>query len=116
MRIKIVSGILHSLDCYFRWVDEKNYIDLTRPWYARILPFPLNYYYPGRNKRENEKLFHSLHPDKEGKEIEHEVIMLEKLECLKIFCLYCILIFLQHPFIPCSVLTSKYLFFVLIGL
>lgn len=58
---------------YLWWVDEKNYIDLTRPWYARILPFPLNYYYPGRNKRENEKLFHSLHPDKEGKEIEHEV-------------------------------------------
>lgn len=37
---------------YFRWVDEKNYIDLSRPWYAKHLRFPFNYYYPGQYERD----------------------------------------------------------------
>jgi hypothetical protein len=36
----------------FRWVDTKNYIELIRPWYAKALPFPCNYYYPGSYERE----------------------------------------------------------------
>lgn len=43
-----------SLKLFFfiRWVEEANYIDITRPLYAALLPFPLNYYYPGRYERE----------------------------------------------------------------
>jgi len=30
------------------WKDERNVNTLTRTWYARALPFPLNFYYPGK--------------------------------------------------------------------
>lgn len=30
------------------WVDSKNYTELTRPWYAGVLPLPLNWIVPGR--------------------------------------------------------------------
>lgn len=32
----------------FRWVNEKNYLELTRPWYADNLRLPFNFYYPGQ--------------------------------------------------------------------
>lgn len=37
---------------YLWWVDAKNYVDLTRPWYARALAFPLNYILPGQMQRD----------------------------------------------------------------
>ncbi|XP_069673119.1 metaxin-1 isoform X2 [Periplaneta americana] len=37
---------------YVWWVDTKNYVELIRPWYAKALPLPYNYYYPGRYERE----------------------------------------------------------------
>ena len=30
------------------WIDSKNYTELTRPWYAGVLPLPLNWIVPGR--------------------------------------------------------------------
>jgi hypothetical protein len=47
-------------DC-FRWLDTKNYTDLIRPWYAKALPFPYNYYYPGRYEREAKKHLEALY-------------------------------------------------------
>ena len=32
--------------CFGRWVDSKNSTDVTRPWYASRLRFPLSLYYP----------------------------------------------------------------------
>ena len=29
-------------------MDDSNYTKFTRPWYAKRLPFPLNYFVPGR--------------------------------------------------------------------
>ena len=26
------------------WVDTKTYVELTRPWFAKVLPFPLSMY------------------------------------------------------------------------
>lgn len=37
---------------YVWWIDTKNYLELTRPWYSKALPFPFNYYYPGRYESE----------------------------------------------------------------
>lgn len=36
---------------YQWWVDAQNYVELTRPWYARALGFPLNYVLPGQMQR-----------------------------------------------------------------
>jgi len=40
---------------YIWWRDPKNYVELTRPWYAKALPFPLNYWVPGQMQRRVEK-------------------------------------------------------------
>ncbi|XP_046400020.1 metaxin-1 [Ischnura elegans] len=37
---------------YTWWVDAKNFSELSRPWYAKALPFPLNFYYPGKYEKE----------------------------------------------------------------
>lgn len=36
--------------------------ELVRPWYYKALPFPLNFYYPGKFEREAQSLIHSLYP------------------------------------------------------
>lgn len=33
---------------YAFWVDSKNYVEVTRRWYAENIPFPLNFYLPTR--------------------------------------------------------------------
>lgn len=37
------------------WVDQRNYVEMTRPWYAKKLPFPSNYFLPGKMQRAAEK-------------------------------------------------------------
>ena len=46
--------ILHCLQLHVWWIDAKNYVEFTRPWYAKALQFPLNYFIPGRWHREAE--------------------------------------------------------------
>lgn len=36
---------------YQWWVDAQNYVELTRPWYAKALGFPFNYLLPGQMQR-----------------------------------------------------------------
>jgi len=40
---KIVPAMLHLW-----WLDEKTYTDITRPWYAKVIPFPLTLFVPWR--------------------------------------------------------------------
>ncbi|XP_064474392.1 metaxin-1-like isoform X2 [Ornithodoros turicata] len=44
---------------YLWWIDGKNYTQLTRPWYARALAFPLNYILPGQMQRAATDAVHS---------------------------------------------------------
>ncbi|XP_041362963.1 metaxin-1-like [Gigantopelta aegis] len=44
---KLLPAILHLW-----WIDSKTFVDVTRPWYAKIVPFPLNFYVPGRMQKE----------------------------------------------------------------
>ncbi|XP_069819140.1 metaxin-3 isoform X3 [Dendropsophus ebraccatus] len=44
---KLLPAILHTF-----WVDSDNYSSVTRPWYASHIPFPLNFYLPGKMSRE----------------------------------------------------------------
>lgn len=45
----------------FRWLDQKNYVELTRPWYAKALPLPYSYYYPGRYERDANRHLKALY-------------------------------------------------------
>ncbi|XP_046357275.1 metaxin-1-like isoform X1 [Haliotis cracherodii] len=44
---KLLPAVLHLW-----WIDGKTFTDFTRPWYARIIPFPLNFYVPGRKQKD----------------------------------------------------------------
>ena len=46
---------------YIMWVDAKNHIEMTRPWFGRHLPFPLGLYYPNKFEQEAVKLIESLY-------------------------------------------------------
>lgn len=43
------------------WVDSKNFIEFSRPLYAKLLPFPLNFYYPGQYEKHAKNLVDSLY-------------------------------------------------------
>ena len=44
---------------YLFWADEDNYVQLTRGWYAKRLPFPTNYFIPNYYKNSAEKTIRS---------------------------------------------------------
>ncbi|KAL5004858.1 hypothetical protein ScPMuIL_018314 [Solemya velum] len=44
---KLLPALLHSW-----WIDGKTYVDVTRPWYAKAAPFPLNFFLPGQKQRQ----------------------------------------------------------------
>jgi hypothetical protein len=46
---------------YLMWVDTKNHIEMTRPWFGSHLPFPLGLYYPNKFEGEAVQLVESLH-------------------------------------------------------
>ncbi|XP_068740405.1 metaxin-1-like isoform X1 [Montipora capricornis] len=50
--VSMVHSKLYPAISYTFWMDESNYTKLTRPWYAKRLPFPLNYFVPGKMSRQ----------------------------------------------------------------
>lgn len=61
---------------YAFWVEPKNYVDVTRSWYAEHLPFPLNFFLPGRMQRHQLDKLRLLRGDESleaGEEVEKEV-------------------------------------------
>ncbi|XP_076656015.1 metaxin-1 [Halictus rubicundus] len=64
------------------WIDKKNLDELIRPWYGKALPFPLNYYYPGKFERQSQALFECLYPNEDNvTDIENKVYS-EARKCL----------------------------------
>ncbi|XP_025076711.1 metaxin-1-like [Pomacea canaliculata] len=43
---KLLPAILHLW-----WVDGKTFVDFTRPWYAKVVPFPLNFFLPSQKQK-----------------------------------------------------------------
>ncbi|KAK7480011.1 hypothetical protein BaRGS_00028744 [Batillaria attramentaria] len=43
---KLLPALLHLW-----WIDGRTYVDFTRPWYTRMIPFPLNFFVPGRKQK-----------------------------------------------------------------
>uniref|UniRef100_A0A1B6E1Z4 GST C-terminal domain-containing protein n=1 Tax=Clastoptera arizonana TaxID=38151 RepID=A0A1B6E1Z4_9HEMI len=64
------------------WVDERNYVGLSRKWYAKALPFPLNFYYPNKYKTFAEDMMDSLYPYIENAEMIHKEIYKKAERCL----------------------------------
>nr|BAN20405.1 metaxin [Riptortus pedestris] len=58
---------------YVWWVDEKNYLSLTRRWYSRALPFPLNFYYPPKYLKEAQQMIEALHGAENKSDIENKI-------------------------------------------
>ncbi|KAK3586669.1 hypothetical protein CHS0354_001281 [Potamilus streckersoni] len=79
----LLSEKLQPALLYSWWIDSKTYIDLTRPWYAKASPFPLNYYVPGKWQRHAScKVYHQKGGDGiEDWEVEAKVLK-EAKECL----------------------------------
>ena len=40
----------HCVQLYQWWMDGKTYVELTRPWYAKAVGFPLSLYWPPRKQ------------------------------------------------------------------
>lgn len=68
---------------YMWWVDAKNYVELTRPWYAKALAFPLNYVLPGQMQRDAVSTLQCRlqQVDLDGPQAEN-VLLKEAQECL----------------------------------
>lgn len=64
------------LQIYAFWVEPKNYVDVTRRWYAEHMPFPLNFFLPGRMQRRQLEKLRLLRGDESleaGDDLEKEV-------------------------------------------
>ncbi|CAG2121356.1 unnamed protein product, partial [Medioppia subpectinata] len=72
---------------YLLWMDDQNYVQLMRGWYAKRLPFPTNYFVPNLYKTAAEKTVrsrfggHALNGDMNDTMIE-TAILGEAQKCL----------------------------------
>ncbi|XP_031230340.1 metaxin-1 [Mastomys coucha] len=76
---KLLPVIIHTF-----WIDAKNYVEVTRKWYAEAMPFPLNFFLPGRMQRqymERLQLLCGEHKSESEEELEKELYQ-EARECL----------------------------------
>lgn len=76
---KLLPVLIHTF-----WVDAKNYVEVTRKWYAEAMPFPLNFFLPGRMQRqymERLQLLCGEHRPEEEEQLEKELYQ-EARECL----------------------------------
>eukprot|EP00071_Canis_lupus_P043446 XP_022277003.1 metaxin-1 isoform X1 [Canis lupus familiaris] len=76
---KLLPVLIHTF-----WVDTKNYVEVTRKWYAEAIPFPLNFFLPGRMQRqfmERLQLLCGEHSPENEEELEKELYQ-EARECL----------------------------------
>lgn len=75
---KLLPGLTYSW-----WIDSKNYIDFTRPWFAKALPFPLNYFVPGSEQRRARKYLLGKYGLDEEEERKLETLVFKRAqECL----------------------------------
>ena len=63
---RLVEATLRPAFAFAAWVDGKNQTELTRPWFARRMPFPLGLFYPGRYQRAAKRLAMSAVEDAVG--------------------------------------------------
>ncbi|XP_027776661.2 metaxin-1 isoform X2 [Marmota flaviventris] len=79
---KIITHLRKEIHTF--WIDTKNYVEVTRKWYAEAMPFPLNFFLPGRMQRqytERLQLLCGEHRPENEEELEKELYQ-EARECL----------------------------------
>ncbi|XP_039705581.1 metaxin-1 isoform X1 [Pteropus medius] len=77
---KLLPVLIHTF-----WVDTKNYVEVTRKWYVEALPFPLNFFLPGRMQRRHMERLQLLLCGEQRPESEEELekeLYQEARECL----------------------------------
>lgn len=67
---------------YVWWIDIKNYNEFIRPWYAKALPFPFNFYYPGKFERQAKAMMESLYPTEDEISVIENGVYSEAQKCL----------------------------------
>ncbi|XP_029919119.1 metaxin-1-like [Myripristis murdjan] len=69
---------------YTQWVDSKNYVDVTRSWYAENISFPLNFFLPNRMQNQQLEKLRLVRGDpmlEPGEQLEKELYR-DALECM----------------------------------
>ncbi|XP_074539218.1 metaxin-1a isoform X1 [Halichoeres trimaculatus] len=78
--------MLPLFQIYAFWVEPKNYVDVTRRWYAEHMPFPLNFFLPGRMQGGQLEKLRLLRGDEgleAGEELEKELYR-DAAECMNL--------------------------------
>ncbi|XP_026883608.2 metaxin-1b isoform X1 [Electrophorus electricus] len=76
---KLLPALIYTL-----WIDSKNYVDVTRRWYAENVPFPLNFVLPNRMHAQRLGRLQLVREDpalEPGEQLEQELYQ-EALECM----------------------------------
>uniref|UniRef100_A0A3Q2Q1W0 Metaxin-1 n=1 Tax=Fundulus heteroclitus TaxID=8078 RepID=A0A3Q2Q1W0_FUNHE len=78
---KLVPALIYTF-----WVEPKNYVDVTRRWYAEHMTFPLNFFLPGRMQSRQLDKLRLLRGDENleaGEELEKELYR-DATECMNL--------------------------------
>ncbi|XP_076157313.1 metaxin-1-like [Alosa pseudoharengus] len=78
---KLLPALIYTL-----WVDAKNYVDVTRRWYAENITFPLNFLLPNRMHNQQMERLRLVRGDpflEPGEELEKELYQ-DALECMSL--------------------------------
>lgn len=83
--VSLVRSKLYPAISFTFWVDERNYTKFTRPWFSKRLPFPLNYFLPGKMSRQKRKeICEGVYSHEiDDLQLENKLLK-EALECLKL--------------------------------
>ncbi|XP_040854525.1 metaxin-1 isoform X2 [Ochotona curzoniae] len=79
---KIITHLRKEIHTF--WIDAKNYVEVTRKFYAEAMPFPLNFFLPGRMQRQHMERLQLLcgeHRAENEEELEKELYQGAR-ECL----------------------------------
>ncbi|XP_015245451.1 PREDICTED: metaxin-1 isoform X3 [Cyprinodon variegatus] len=71
---------------YTFWIEPKNYVEVTRRWYAEHMMFPLNFFLPGRMQNRQLEKLRLLRGDQNleaGEELEKELYR-DAAECMNL--------------------------------
>ncbi|XP_044737629.1 metaxin-1 isoform X2 [Chrysoperla carnea] len=80
--INLIKFKLEPALNYVWWLDERNYTELFRKWYAKALPFPLNYYYPGYYEGIAKNYVDAMFPDVDKKDVIETSLFGEAEKCI----------------------------------
>ncbi|XP_034942670.1 metaxin-1 isoform X2 [Chelonus insularis] len=64
------------------WLDQRNFTNLIRPWYAKAIPFPLNFYYPSKYEKQARSMMESFYPNEEAMTVIENKIYSEAQQCM----------------------------------